>query len=96
MVIRILDIVDGCDTHVQGDVVNNVIADALASGQRVVLSFDGVPSATSSFVNAAFVELLADHSFDKIKKLVALRNAHRQIASLVRDRMRREATPTTA
>ncbi len=91
MVVRILDIVTGADTADQGQHVLGHIRAALQTGSDVVISFDGVQSATSSFVNSAFVPLLDDLSLDDIKRRVTVVRSSRQINDMIRTRLTREA-----
>jgi hypothetical protein len=91
MVIRIKDISRSADTGEQGDLVYRQIKDALANDSSVVISFAGVATATSSFVNAAFVSLLDVLSFDEIKRRIKVTDSNRQINEMIRSRMEREA-----
>ena len=68
MVIRILDVTTSADTGDQGEKAFKRIHGALSDRRaKVIVSFDGVKTATSSFVNVAFVQLLSSYSFQDIK-----------------------------
>jgi hypothetical protein len=67
MVIRILDVVPGADTSDQGDVVFALISRAFSQSGAATVSFNGLKTATSSFVDAAFVPLLKSYSFADIE-----------------------------
>lgn len=53
--IRILDLASGADTSVQGELVYVKLKEGLRSDHEILASFDGVKTATSSFVNTSFV-----------------------------------------
>ncbi len=91
MVIRILDIVDGADTADQGDLVLSALMPVLASDRQVTLSFDGVQTATSSFVNACFIPLLRDLGIQAFKDRVHVVKSNYQINGMIRRRLSREA-----
>jgi hypothetical protein len=92
MVIRILDVVSGADTADQGDRAFNLLHKALSKkNTEVTVSFDGVKTATSSFVNVAFVQLLDSFSFSDIKARLRVVDSTRQINDMIKSRMEREA-----
>ncbi|KQX19053.1 MULTISPECIES: STAS-like domain-containing protein [unclassified Sphingomonas] len=84
MVVRALDHVRQCYSSADGAVINHVLRDAFAQDSKVTLSFDGVVDIPSSFVNAALVPLLDEVSFDWLKSHLAVVDANRQIADMVR------------
>jgi hypothetical protein len=90
MVIRILDIVQSADTGDQGATVFTRLRQELDANAKVTLSFDGVKTATSSFVNVAFVQLLSMFSLTDIKSRVRIVDSTRQINDMIRMRMERE------
>jgi hypothetical protein len=91
MVIRILDIASGADTSAQGTCVFAVVKKALSGGGSVVVSFDGVQTATPSFVNTALVDLLNDFSYDDLKARLRVTNSTRQINDTIKTRLDRSA-----
>jgi hypothetical protein len=90
MVIRILDIVQSADTGDQGATVFARLHQELDGNAKVTLSFEGVKTATSSFVNVAFVQLLSMFSLSDIKNRLRIVNSTRQINDMIRTRMERE------
>ena len=63
MVIKILDHVNRCMTNKDGCIIFNIINPLLNNGHQVTVSFQGVDSVTTSFINSAFIELLQYYSF---------------------------------
>jgi len=92
MVIRVADLVGAADTSEHGVRVHEALVIAMRQGGAVTISFDGIASATSSFVNAAFVDLLDDYSFDDIKTRVRIVESARQINAMIRARLSFEAS----
>lgn len=90
MVISIKALVVGCDTSAQGAIVYDQLVKAMRKSDAVALDFDGILNITTSFANTAFVPLLDEFSFDEIKARLVVRNANRQIANMLRDRMSKE------
>lgn len=91
MVITVRAIVPACDTNQHGDAVRDAIERALTSGGTVEISFAGITSATTSFVNSAFVDLLGALSFDEIKRRIRVVHSTRQINDMIRTRLSHEA-----
>jgi STAS-like domain of unknown function (DUF4325) len=95
MVIRVVDMVVGADTSDQGAAVFARLQAALATDSTVTVSFDGLKTATSSFVNASFVPLLERFDFREIKQRLRIVDSTRQINDMIRTRLEREASITT-
>lgn len=91
MVIRILDIVPGANTSEQGACVFDILQKALGTPGSVVVSFDGVQTATSSFVHAAFVALLDHFSYGDLKARLKVTDSTRQINEMIKARLERSA-----
>lgn len=91
MVIQVRDLVVGADTADQGAVVYARLHVAMKSGKPFVVSFSRIQTATSSFVNAAFVRLLKDYSFGDIKKRMKVTESTRQINEMIRTRLEKSA-----
>jgi STAS-like domain of unknown function (DUF4325) len=89
--IRILDIVPSADTADQGLVVLAHLLRGLRQNEDVVVSFDGLRTATPSFVNASFAELLRDYPLDEIKRRVKIIKSTRLINEVVKERLLWEA-----
>lgn len=91
MVIQIHNLVSGANTADQGNIVNARLRAALKSGDKIVLSFAGVQTATSSFVNAAFVRLLNDWKFDELKGRLRIVDSTRQINQMIKTRLEKSS-----
>ena len=91
MVISVLDHVAQCYTWQDGAAIAAVIRPALQRGEPVVVSFAGVTDVPSSFVNAAFVALLNQFSFDLIRARLRVVNSNRQVNGVIRTRLTAEA-----
>jgi hypothetical protein len=92
MVIRILDVVSGANTAKQGAEVFKKLRTVFAKSNSVTVSFEGLDIATSSFVVAAFLPLLEQHSFDELRRRLHVINSTRQINQMIKSRMEREAS----
>ena len=86
--IRIRDHLARASTNGDGDVVYNLVRNALLAGGRVAVSFDGIFSVPTAFVNSAFVQLLDDVSFDDLQARVRFLDSTRSINDLLRSRLR--------
>lgn len=86
MVIRIVDHVQTQSTYEDGAVIYRMIADELRSGRSVTLSFAGIKSIPSAFVNAALVKLVEEFDFDFIRSRLHIVESTRQINRLIKDR----------
>ena len=91
MVVVVQSAVLSCDTGDQGRAVHEAVRIALSGGGNVTVDFSGVTNVTSSFVNAAFVALLCFMSFDDVRQRMKIVNANRQVAGMIRERMRIES-----
>lgn len=86
MVIRILDYVSTPSSYKDGEVIYKLIRQEFGSGRKVVLSFDGIGSIPSAFVNAALIKLLEEFSFVFIRSNLDIVKSTRQINRLIKDR----------
>jgi hypothetical protein len=93
--LRVTDKVNACDTDTDGDRLRAALIAELDRHQSVEISFSGINSVTSSFVNAAFVELLASFSFETIKSRVRITDSTAQINDLIKRRLNIESTRVT-
>jgi hypothetical protein len=91
MVIHIKDIVPAADTQDQGAAVYVAVKRVLISVPVLTISFAGLDTATSSFVNTSFVRLLDDLPLAEIKRRVRVINSTRQINDMIRTRLERAA-----
>jgi hypothetical protein len=84
MVIRIAGIVPSADTSDQGAKVLAAIRAALRNRRSATICFEGLNTATSSFVNAGLVPLLDDMSFREFQSRVRVVNSTRQINDMIK------------
>ncbi len=89
--IRITDYSTDCYTNDDGDRVYPHILEALQSGERVTVSFEGVTTTNSSFLNTALVPLLDIFSFDELKKRLTFTNTNKFLNFIIKDRFEKEA-----
>jgi len=86
MVVRILDHVRSASSYEDGDVVYRLLIDDLTAGREVAVSFAGVTSVPSAFINGAFVRLLETIPFDVVRSKLKILDSTRQINDLLRSR----------
>jgi hypothetical protein len=86
MVIRILDHVKAPSTYEDGDVIFRLIVGDLKAGREVSVSFDGVLSVPSAFINGAFIRLLESIPFDVVRSKLRFEHSTRHINELLRSR----------
>lgn len=84
--IRILDVVETASSYEDGEAVFRRLLEEIDAGHEVAVSFDGIASVPSAFINAAFLKLLETHSFEQIQALLKIRDSTRHINDLVRSR----------
>jgi hypothetical protein len=89
--IRIRDLVPSADTTEQGLAILTCLLRELRCDGEVLISFEGLRTATPSFVNASFVELLRDYPLDEIKRRIKVVKSTRQINEVIKERLYREA-----
>jgi len=89
--IRVLDHVQRCYNANDGQIIHDVIARQWRQGDSVTLSFEGVDSVPSSFVNVALISFLDDYEFDEIKLKLRFANTSSQINEMIRTRFSFEA-----
>lgn len=86
MVIEVLNYVERCYSNDDGIIINNIINKALENGNQVVISFKGVNSVTSSFINSAFIELIKNYDLEFVKNQLMFTNSNKSINRMIRDR----------
>jgi hypothetical protein len=89
--IRVLDHVERCYNANDGQIIHDVIEQQLRSSDSVTLSFDGVDSVPSSFVNVALISFLDQYEFDEIKRKLRFVKTSSQINEMIRTRFSFEA-----
>lgn len=96
MVIVVQDFVHGCHTNQEGDIIFNQIAQPIFSGQVVTVSFKGISSVTSSFLNSAFIPLLDRLTFDEVKGRLRIVESNRSINDMIIRRFKQETESVRA
>lgn len=91
VLIYVKHLVDSADTADQGAAVFPRLRDGFDAGEDVILSFDGITTATSSFVNTALIPLLKSVPLASLKKRMKIIQSTRQINDMVKSRLEREA-----
>lgn len=91
--ISIRDIVLGADSVEQGNVISNVLADALDGNDVVALSFHSFGSASSSFVSAALIPALRALGAPEFKRRVRIGDVSWQVADVIKRRVALELEP---
>ena len=86
MVIKIVDYVEKPSSYDDGVLIYNLISKKMKKGEKVVISFSGIESVPSAFVNSAFVRLLEEFSFEEIKSLLVITDSTRHINELIKSR----------
>lgn len=89
-IIVIKDEVNSTAYNKDGDVIFNLIKNALESKVQVTVSFEGIFAVNTSFVNSAFIELLEFFSFEEIKSNLKFTNSTKQINSIIAKRFNDE------
>ncbi|MEK8128646.1 STAS-like domain-containing protein [Paenibacillus filicis] len=84
--IRVLDHVDRCYSNSDGDDVRSLIFEQFETGTKTTISFDGVDSVSSSFINSAFIDLLDQYSFDYIRQNLSFIDSTKSINELIKKR----------
>ena len=87
MVVRVLDHLEHCVTQEDGMIIYSIIFPIIKRGDSVTVSFEGVSGVPTSFVNAAFIELLRDIPFSVIKQKLSISQSNRQINELIKKRI---------
>lgn len=89
--IRVLDHVERCYNANDGQIIHDVIQKQLHQSDSVTLSFEGVDSVPSSFVNVALISFLDQYEFDEIKRKLRFVKTSSQINEMIRSRFSFEA-----
>lgn len=86
MVIRVADHTRTHSTYADGEVIYRLLESELRAGRKVTVSFAGIKSIPSAFVNAALIKLLEQFDFKFIRSHLSIVDSTRQINSLIKDR----------
>ena len=84
MVIKIVDYIEKPSTYDDGQIICDVISQRMRKGEKAVVSFSGIASVPSAFVNSAFIRLLEEFSYDEIKSLLVIADSTRHINELIK------------
>lgn len=86
MVIRILDHVKTASSYEDGDVIFKIISAEIKQDKPVTVSFEGISSVPSAFVNGAFIRLLEEFNFEKIRDSLDFIDSTKHINELIKSR----------
>ncbi len=81
-----------CYNQEDGAKLFAALAEKLRRREKISVSFEGVDTIPSSFVNAAFIALLEEFSFEVIKNSIQFSKTTRQINEMIRSRFAYETT----
>lgn len=84
--IRILEHVRSVSSYGDGEVIYRIIVEEFRHHRPVTLSFDGIKSVSSAFVNSALIRLIEDFDFDFIRAHLHIVDSTRQINRIIKDR----------
>lgn len=85
--IRVLDHVKQCYNGDDGQVIHDLIISELKSNvNEITISFSGVDSVPTSFVNSALIALLSELSFRTIRQHLRFADTNSQINEMIRSR----------
>lgn len=90
MDLTVKDITSRCYSSEDGRAVYDAIKPHLLADRTVRLSFDGCREATSSFVNAALIDLLDVLDYDRIRSNLQIVDSTSQINDMIRRRFKFE------
>lgn len=84
--IRLLEYVPHCYNGEDGRVIRDLLTGYLKRQEPVTVSFSGVQSVPSSFINVALISLLGSFSFDQIRRQLRFVDTTSQINEMIRTR----------
>lgn len=84
--IRIIDHVNQCYSNNDGEVIFRLISANFNQGEKVIVSFRDIDSASSSFINSAFIDFLETYSFDFIKTNLIFVDSNKTINDVIKRR----------
>jgi hypothetical protein len=84
--IEILEHVISASTYEDGGKIYLLIKEKIDLGEIVELSFTGISSVPSAFINAAIIQLLEHFEFSKIRAHLRFVNSTRHINQLIKSR----------
>lgn len=84
--ILVKNLTEHCYSNLDGEIIKQKILDGLRQGDQITLSFHGIDSVSSSFVNSALIDLLELYDFDHIKKSILFKDTNRSINDVIKKR----------
>lgn len=81
--IKIKDITTGTFTNDDGLSVFNSIDSAISENNTIILSFEGISSLSSSFLNSSFGEIIEKFGFDFLKNKIKITKYTPQLSNLI-------------
>lgn len=84
--IEILEHVSSASTYEDGGKIFCLLKEQIDRNENVELSFTGISSVPSAFVNAAIVQLLEHFEFSRIRAQLRFVNSTRHINQLIKSR----------
>jgi hypothetical protein len=88
--ITIKEYTNQCYTNHDGEIIHDLIIGGFKKGEKVKVSFEGMDSVSTSFVNSAFITVLEKYGFDKIKTNLGFVNSTKAINDAIRKRFQFE------
>lgn len=82
----VIDHAPRCLNNDDGQIVFDLIYPYIKEAKPVEVSFEGIYSVTSSFINSAFVALLDSFEFERIKVTLKVTNSNIHINRLIKQR----------
>lgn len=86
MVIRIIDFIPRPSTYEDGELIYAKITEAIEKDEKVEVSFEGIPSVPSAFINSALIRLLEKHTFENIRSRVKIIDSTKFINDSIKSR----------
>lgn len=84
VLVRVKDHVQYAYTYEEGQVIYELIEPAIARGDAVTVSFDGLKAVPSSFINASILQLADRFSIDHIRTHLQIADSTRFINELIK------------
>lgn len=84
--LKLEDHVDQCYSNADGEVIKQQLMHNFNNNERVIVSFHGVDSASSSFINSAFIDLLENYDFSFIKSHLGFIDTNKTINEAIKRR----------
>lgn len=90
MVIKLIDYIKVGFTNQDGQIIFEKIINAFSNKEKVEVSFDGMGGVSSSFINAAFIQLLDYYEYSFIKENLKFSNMLKVNNDLIKKRFQFE------